>query len=106
MQSGPFLGPGSGEDLLGQRGTVVGFMRLIADEADPAGESLCAEELDGTQPAQPSANDHHVTHAPSDVRGTWCHGSSAHQQLAVAGPELSAFLFGETSPNAVRLSRG
>jgi hypothetical protein len=81
-------------------------MHLVADKADPAGESLCAEELDGTQPAQPSANDHHVTHAPSDVRGTWCHGSSAHQQLTVAGPELSAFLFGETSPDAVRLSRG
>lgn len=63
VQGGPLLGPLPGEDLLGQRGPVVGLVRLVADQADPAGKSFGAQELNRAQPAQPSTDDHHVNHA-------------------------------------------
>ena len=52
--------PGAGEELLGQRGPVVGEVFLGADEADAAVVSVAAQGLDSAEPTEARADDEDV----------------------------------------------
>ena len=46
-----------GEDLFGQRRPVIGFVPLVADEGEPAGEPLPAQHLGGPQAGERGSDD-------------------------------------------------
>ncbi len=61
-QGEPVLGGTAGEEVLGQRGAVVGRVRLLADDHQPAVESLRAEFTRRVQPGEGGADHGHGPH--------------------------------------------
>jgi hypothetical protein len=113
----PFLRPLPGENLLGQRGPVVGLVWFVANESNATGKPLHSQKLHGTQAAQPGTYDHHVHHAPSR-RGLMVSGlgppyrsgdlvhTSAYEQLALPRPQFPALFLSQATPDAVGLACG